>query len=143
MLVLNATFCINCPDRPSLLRAKVTAEDVEMAMTSTEPQRSKAQILTDYLEGAGLAQRGGAKALRIPYPTMRRYCSASLVIPVPVLLAAQRLPLVNRNSRIIRMVNSGKLSMKDGPITKARLIDNNKRLRHVIDFLVGRTATLR
>jgi hypothetical protein len=114
-----------------------------MAITSTEPKRSNAQILTDYLEGAGLSQRDGAKALRIPYPTIRRYCSGSLVVPVPVLSAAQRLPLTDRNSRVIRMLNSGKLSVRDGPITKARLIDNNKRLRHVIDFLVGRTTTLR
>jgi hypothetical protein len=94
---------------------KTTAEDVEMAMTSTEPQRSKAQILTDNLEGAGLSQRDGAKALRIPYPTMRRYCSGSLVVPVPVLLAAQRLPSVDRNSRVVRMLNSGKLSMRNDP----------------------------
>ena len=114
-----------------------------MGITSTEPKRSHAQILTDYLDGAGLSQRDGAKALRIPYPTMRRYCSGSLGVPVPVLLAAQRLPLVDRNLHVIRMLNSGKLSMRNGPMTKARLIQNNKRLRHVIDFLVGRTATLR
>src|SRR5580658_9787314 len=111
-----------------------------MGTTSTEPKRSHAQILTDHLEGAGLSQRDGAKALRISYPTLRRYCTGSLDTPIPVLLAAQRLPLLNRNLQVIRLLNSGKLSISDGRLTKARLIEINKTLRNVIDFLVGRTG---
>jgi hypothetical protein len=114
-----------------------------MGITSTEPKRSHAQILTDYLEGAGLSQRDGAKVLRTPYPTLRRYCSGSLDTPIPVLLAAQRLPLLDRKLQVIRMLDSGKLSTSDGRLTKARLIETNKTLRNVIDFLVGRTGALR
>ena len=114
-----------------------------MGITSTEPKRSRARILTDYLEGAGHSQRDGAKALRIPYPTLRRYCSGSLDTPIPVLLAAQRLPLVDRKLQVIRMLDSGKLSTSDSRLTKARLIEINKTLRNVIDFLVGRTGALR
>jgi hypothetical protein len=113
-----------------------------MGITSTEPKRSHAQILTDYLDGAGLSQRDGAKALRIPYPTLRRYCSGSLDTPIPVLLAAQRLPLLDRKRQVIRMLDSGKLSTSDGRLTKARLIEINKSLRNAIDFLVGRTGAL-
>lgn len=89
-----------------------TAEDLDMGITSTEPKRSHAQILTDYLEGAGLSQRDGAKALRIPNATLRRYCTGSLDTPIPVLLAAQRLPLLDRKLHVIRMLDSGKLSTR-------------------------------
>jgi hypothetical protein len=96
-----------------------------MGITSTEPKRSNAQILTDYLAGARLSQRDGAKALRIPYPILRRYCSGSLDAPIPVLLAAQRLPLVDRNLQVIRMLASRTLSTTDGRLTKAPLIEIN------------------
>ncbi len=114
-----------------------------MGISSTEPKRSQAQILTDYLDGAGLSQRDGAKVLRIPYPTLRRYCSGSQDTPIPVLLAAQRLPLLDRKLQVIRMLDSGKLSIRDGRLTKAQLIEINQTLRNVIDFLVGRTGALR
>jgi hypothetical protein len=114
-----------------------------MGITSTEPKRSHAQILTDYLEGAGLSQRNGAKALRIPYPPLRRYCSGSLDTPIAVLLAAQQLPLLDRKLQIIRLLESGKLSTSDGQLTKARLIEINKTLRNVIGYLIGRTGALR
>ena len=106
-------------------RYNVTKKEEDMYFFKVPMWRNVTRTAPYFHDGSvwGLSQRDGAKALRIPYPTMRRYYSGSLNVPVPVLLTAQRLPLVDRNLRVIRMLNSGKLSMRDGPMTKAQLID--------------------
>jgi hypothetical protein len=109
-----------------------------MAILSSEPKRTTADILRDDLARAGLSQRSGARALRVDYRTMHRYCLGDLDVPYPVLMAARELPLLDRNLEVIRMLDSGRLSTSDGPVTKERLLENNKKLRRAIDYLVGR-----
>ena len=109
-----------------------------MAILSSEPKRTPADILLDHLARAGLTQRSGARALRVDDRTMRRYCSGDLDVPYPVLMAAGELPLLDRNLEVIRMLDLGRLSTSDGPVTKERLLENNKKLRRAIDYLVGR-----
>jgi hypothetical protein len=43
-----------------------------------------------------------------------------------------------RTIEVIRMLDSGQLSTSDGPLTKARLLENNSKLRKAIEYLVGR-----
>jgi hypothetical protein len=109
-----------------------------MAILTTEPKRTNADILRDDLARAGLSQRSGARALRVDDRTMRRYWSGDLDVPYLVLMAARQLPLPDRKLEVIRMLDSGRLSTSDGPATKARLLENNKKLRRAIDYLVGR-----
>jgi hypothetical protein len=109
-----------------------------MSILSSEPKRTTADILRDHLARAGLSQRSGARVLRVDDRTMRRYCSGDLDVPYPVLMAARQLPLLDRYSEVIRMLDSGRLSTGDGPVTKERLFENNKKLRRAIDYLVGR-----
>jgi plasmid maintenance system antidote protein VapI len=109
-----------------------------MSIISSEPKRTTADILRDHLARAGLSQRSGARALRVDDRTMRRYCSGDLDIPVPVLMAARQLPLLDRNMEVIRRLDSGRLSTGDGRLTKERLLENNKKLRRAIDYLIGR-----
>ena len=80
-----------------------------MAITSTEPKRTDAEILTDYLARAGLSQRDGAKALRTTYPAMRKYCLGDRKVPITVLLGAQQLPLADRQMQVVRLLILGKL----------------------------------
>jgi hypothetical protein len=109
-----------------------------MSILSSEPKRTTADILRDHLARAGLSQRSGARALRVDDRTMRRYCSGDLDVPYPVLLAARQLPLLDRSSEVTRMLDSGRLSTGEGRLTKERLLENNKKLRRAIDYLVGR-----
>jgi len=109
-----------------------------MSILSTERKRTTTEILRDHLQRAGLSQRSGARALRVDDRTMRGYCSGDVDVPIPVLLAAGQLPLLDRNSEVIRRLDSGRLSTGDGRLTKERLLENNKKLRRAIDYLVGR-----
>lgn len=108
-----------------------------MAITTSEPI-SYADILRHHLEAAGLSQRAGARALKIDDRTMRRYCSGDLDVPVLVLYAASKLPLIDRNQRVIRMLDSGKLTASDGNLTREQFAKHNKTLFAVIEYLVGR-----
>jgi hypothetical protein len=109
-----------------------------MATLTSEPNRTTADILRDHLEAAGLSQRAGARALRIDERTMRRYCSGDLDVPHLVLYAASKLPLIDRNAEVIRMLDSGKLSTGDGSLTREQFAKKNRVLFQTIEFLVGR-----
>lgn len=109
-----------------------------MAITSTEPKRSHADILRGHLEAAGLSQRAGARALHLDERTMRRYCSGSAEVPVMVLYMASKLRLIERNKRVIEMLDAGKLSTSDGDLTREQFAKHNKTLLAVIEYLVGR-----
>ena len=109
-----------------------------MAKLSCEPSRTTAGILRDHLDAAGLSQRAGARALRIDDRTMRRYCSGDLEVPDLVLYAASKLPLIDRNAEVIRMLDSGILSTSDGSLTREQFAKKNRVLFQTIEFLVGR-----
>jgi len=109
-----------------------------MTITTTEPARTHADILRHHLEAAGLSQRAGARALEIDERTMRRYCAGDLEIPMLVMFAASKLPLIDRNERIIQMLDAGQLLTADGELTKEQFAKHNKVLFSVIEYLVGR-----
>jgi hypothetical protein len=109
-----------------------------MAILSSEPGRTTADILRDHLDAAGLSQRAAARALHVDDRTMRRYCCGDLDVPYLVLYAASKLPLIDRNAEVIRMLDSGKLSTADGSLTKEQFAKKNRVLFQTIEFLVGR-----
>jgi len=109
-----------------------------MAILTSEPKRTTADILRDHFDAAGLSQRAGARALRIDERTMRRYCSGDLEVPHLVLYAASKLPLIDRNAEVIRMLDSGILSTSDGSLTREQFVKRNRVLFQTIEFLVGR-----
>ncbi len=86
-----------------------------MSMTSIEPKRTGVEILREHLDRAGLSQRKAAQALHIEDRTMRRYCSGTLEIPYPVLMAAAQLPQLDRAWQVMKMLDSVQLSISDGP----------------------------
>jgi hypothetical protein len=54
------------------------------------------------------------------------------------LQAAAQLPLLDRNLEVIRMLDAGRLSTSDAPLTKKRLLEIHEKFRRTIDYLVGR-----
>lgn len=113
-----------------------------MGILTTEPKRTTADILRDHLQRAGLSQRAGARVLKLDDRTMRRYCSGDLEVPHLVLFAASRLPLIDRNLQVIRMLDSGQLSTGDGSLTKEQFLKHNRQLFKAIEYLIGRTDQL-
>jgi hypothetical protein len=99
-----------------------------------------ANIIRHHLAEANLSQRSAARVLRIDERTMRRYCSGDLPVPPHVILALMQVSQMRRNAEVVALLDSGKLSTSDGPLTKERLIENNETLRRAIEFLVGHAS---
>jgi hypothetical protein len=73
---------------------------------------------------------------------MRRYCTGDLPVPPYVILALMQVSQMRRNAEVVALLDSGKLTTSEGPLTKERLMDNNGKLRRAIDFLVGHASQL-
>jgi hypothetical protein len=101
-----------------------------------------AELLQDHLARAGLSVSRGARALRVHDRTLRRYCSGKVEIPVDVLLAASRLPPLDRKLEVMRLLDAGRLSPGDKALTKGELLENSKKLRKALDYLLGRVKRL-
>ena len=56
-------------------------------------------------------------------------------VPHLVLFAASRLPLIDRNQQVIRMLDSGQLSTGDGSLTKEQFLKHNRQLLKAIEYL--------
>lgn len=97
-----------------------------------------AYIIRQHLTEADLSQRSAARTLRIDERTMRRYCSGDLSVPPYVIFALMQVSQMRRNSAVVALLDQGKLSTSDGPLTKERLMENNEELRRAIEFLIGR-----
>jgi hypothetical protein len=101
-----------------------------------------ATIIRHHLAEANLSQRSAARVLRIDERTMRRYCSGDLPVPPYVILALMQVSQMHRNAEVVALLDSGKLSTSEGPLTKERLMENNETLRRAVDFLVGHASRL-
>jgi hypothetical protein len=110
--------------------------------TETPTPLVDATILRHHLIEANLSQRSAARVLRIDERTMRRYCSGDLPVPPYVILALMQVSQMHRNAEVVALLDSGKLSTSEGPLTKERLTENNETLRRAIDFLVGHASRL-
>jgi hypothetical protein len=112
-------------------------------LTSEAPARLlDAIIIRNHLTEANLSQRSAARVLRIDERTMRRYCSGDLPVPPYVILALMQVSQMHRNAEVVALLDSGKLSTSDGPLTKEQLMENNDKLRRAVDFLVGHASRL-
>jgi hypothetical protein len=110
--------------------------------TETPTPLVDATILRHHLTEANLSQRSAAGVLRIDERTMRRYCSGDLPVPPYVILALMQVSQMHRNAEVVALLDSGKLSTSEGPLTKEQLMENNERLRRAVDFLVGHASQL-
>ena len=110
--------------------------------TETPTPLLDATILRHHLTEANLSQRSAARVLRIDERTMRGCCSDDLPVPPYVILALMQVSQMHRNAEVVALLDSGKLSTSEGPLTKERLTENNETLRRAIDFLVGHASRL-
>lgn len=110
--------------------------------TETATRLVDATIIRQHLTEANLSQRSAAGVLRIDERTMRRYCSGDLAVPPYVILALMQVSQMHRNAEVVALLDSGKLSTSEGPLTKEQLAENNEMLRGAIDFLVGHASRL-
>lgn len=79
-----------------------------------------ADLLRQCILDLGLSQREAARQLVVDERAMRRYCAGSIPIPPLLLLALDRLAMIQRNSRVIELLEDGTLSTGDGPLTLAQ-----------------------
>jgi len=110
--------------------------------TETPTPLVNATIIRLHLAEAKLSQRSAAGVLRIDERTMRRYCSGDLPVPPYVILALMQVSQMHRNAEVVALLDSGKLSTSEGPLTKEQLMENSERLRRAVDFLVGHASQL-
>jgi hypothetical protein len=110
--------------------------------TETPTPRVDATVIRQHLAEANLSQRSAARVLRLDERTMRRYCSGDLPVPPYVILALMQVSQMHRNAEVVALLDSGKISTSDGPLTKERLMENNETLRRAVDFLVGQASQL-
>ena len=110
--------------------------------TETPTPLVDATVIRQHLTEANLSQRSAAGVLRIDERTMRRYCSGDLPVPPYVILALMQVSQMHRNAEVVALLDSGKLSTSEGPLTKERLMKNNENLLRAVDFLVGHASQL-
>jgi len=106
--------------------------------TETPTPLVDATIIRLHLAEAKLSQRSAAGVLRIDERTMRRYCSGDLPVPPYVILALMQVSQMHRNAEVVALLDSGKISTSEGPLTK----EHSETLRRAVDFLVGHASQL-
>ena len=90
--------------------------------TETPTPLVDATIIRLHLAEAKLSQRSAAGVLRIDERTMRRYCSGDLPVPPYVILALMQVSQMHRNAEVVALLDSGKISTSEGPLTKEQLV---------------------